>query len=282
MVRPKLTQQREIVEALRTDYSVRQICEVLGFTRSSLYYHPKQDPSEAVLRDEIETLALRYPTYGYRRITEMLVRMGYSVGYKRVARLMKAANLSVSVKRICQTTTSTAGTPPWVNRLKDLEVSRCDQVWVGDITYVRLKAHFVYVSLLMDVFTRMIRGWHLSQHLSQSLTLKPLEEAFCHSVCEIHHSDQGVQYLSKVYVATLEAHGVEISVARRGCPWENGYAERLIRTLKEEEVHLNDYESITEARDRIGEFLTNVYNLKRPHSALGYLTPMEFQKQNLD
>ncbi len=282
MVRPKLTQQREIVEALRTDYSVRQICEVLGFTRSSLYYHPKQDPSEAVLRYEIETLALRYPTYGYRRITEMLVRMGYSVGYKRVARLMKAANLSVSVKRICQTMPSTAGMHPWVNRLKALEVSRCDQVWVGDITYVRLKTNFVYVSLLMDVFTRMIRGWHLSLHLSQSLTLKPLEEAFCHSVPEIHHSDQGVQYLSKVYVATLEAHGVEISVVRRGCPWENGYAERLIRTLKEEEVHLNEYESITEARDRIGDFITNVYNLKRPHSALGYLTPMEFQKQNLD
>ena len=282
MVRPKLTQQREIVEALRTDYSVRQICEVLGFTRSNLYYHPKQDPSEAVLRDEIETLALRYPTYGYRRITEMLVRMGYSVGYKRVARLMKATHLSVSVRRVCQTTTSLEGVCPWVNRLKALEICRCNQVWVADITYVRLKGRFIYVCLLMDVFTRMIRGWHLSQHLSQSLTLKPLEEAFCHSVPEIHHSDQGVQYLSKVYVSTLKAHGVEISVAQRGRPWENGYAERLIRTLKEEEVHLNEYKSITEARDRIGDFITNVYNLKRPHSALGYLTPMEFQKQNLD
>ena len=282
MVRPKLTQQREIVEALRTDYSVRQICEVLGFTRSNLYYHPKQDPSEAVLRDEIETLALRYPTYEYRRITEMLVRMGYSVGYKRVARLMKATHLSVSVRRVCQTTTSLEGVCPWVNRLKALEICRCNQVWVADITYVRLKGRFIYVCLLMDVFTRMIRGWHLSQHLSQSLTLKPLEEAFCHSVPEIHHSDQGVQYLSKVYVSTLKAHGVEISVAQRGRPWENGYAERLIRTLKEEEVHLNEYKSITEARDRIGDFITNVYNLKRPHSALGYLTPMEFQKQNLD
>ena len=282
MVRRKLTEQREIVEALRTDYSVRQICEVLGFTRSSLYYQPKQDASEAVLRDEIEALALRYPTYGYRRITKLLRRMGYTVGYKRVARLMKAANLSISVKRVCQTTTSLDGVCPYVNRLKDLEVCRCDQVWVADITYVRLKGRFIYVCLLMDVFTRMIRGWHLSQHLSQSLTLKPLEEALDHSVPEIHHSDQGVQYLSKVYVATLEAHSVEISVAQRGRPWENGYAERLIRTLKEEEVHLNDYQSITEARDRIGDFLTNVYNLKRPHSALGYLTPMEFQKQNLD
>ena len=117
--------------------------------------------------------------------------------------------------------------------------------------------------------------------MTQSLTLKPLEEALCHSVPEIHHSDQGAQYLSKAYITTLEAYGVEISVAQRGRPWENGYAERLIRTLKEEEVHLNDYQSITEARDRIGHFITQVYHQKRPHSALGYLTPMEFQRQKL-
>ena len=137
---------------------MRQICEVLGFTRSNLYYHPKQDPSEALLRDEIETLAARYPTYGYRRITKLLLRQGYTVGYKRVARLMKATNLSVSVKRICQTTTSVEGTRSWVNRLKDLEISRCDQVWVGNITYIRLQRRFIYICLLMDVFTRMIRG----------------------------------------------------------------------------------------------------------------------------
>ena len=182
----------------------------------------RQDPSEVVLRDEIEKLALRYPTYGYRRITKLLGRMGYPVGYKRVARLMKAADLSVSVKRVCQTTTSFEGGRPWANRLKDLEVYQCDQVWVDDITYVRLKAHFIYVCLLMDVFTRMIRAWQLSQHLSQSLTLKPLKAALCHSVCEIHHSDQGVQYLSSAYIATLEAHRIEISVAALGCPWENG------------------------------------------------------------
>ena len=133
----------------------------------------------------------------------------------------------------------------------------------------------------MDVFTRIIKAWQLSQHLNQSLTLKPLEEALCHSVPEIHHSDQGVQYLSKAYIATLEAHGVEISVAHRGRPWENGYAERLIRTLKEEEVHLNAYEDIHEAGARIGQFITQVYHQKRPHAALDYLTPMEFEQQNL-
>ncbi len=128
----------------------------------------------------------------------------------------------------------------------------------------------------------MIRGWHLSQHLTQSLTLKPLEAALHRSVPEIHHSDQGVQYLSSAYISTLTRHGIEISLAQRGWPWENGYAERLIRTLKEEEVHLNAYEDIHEARvSRIGHFITQVYHQKRPHSVLGYLTPMEFQRKNL-
>ncbi len=278
----KPSQQRYIVETLRTDFSVRQICEVLGINKSTLYYQAKNDSSEDVLREEIERLAARYPTYGYRRIRKLLLRMGYAVGYRRVARLMKAANLSVSVKRICQTTTSSEAMHPWVNRLEALEVSRCDQVWVGDITYVRLKTHFVYVSLLMDVFSRRIRGWQVSQHLTQPLTFRALEQALRQSVPEIHHSDQGVQYLSNAYLSMLTEHGVEISVARRGRPWENGYAERLIRTLKEEEVYLNDYEDIHEVRVRIGHFIEQVYHLKRPHSALGYLTPMEFEQQNLD
>ena len=260
---------------------MRDICGILGVNRSSFYYHPKEDPSEAVLRAEIEKLAGAYPRYGYRRMTQLLLRQGYTVGTRRVARLMKEKNLLVSLKRACQTTKSLQGEKPWSNRLENLDVSRQDQVWVSDITYVRLNGRFIYVCLLMDVFTRMIKAWQLSQHLSQSLTLKPLEEAFCHSVPEIHHSDQGVQYLSKAYITTLEEHGVEISVAQRGRPWEKGYAERLIRTLKEEEVHLNEYQSITEARDRIGHFITQVYHQKRPHSALGYLTPMEFQRQTL-
>ena len=190
---------------------MREICEVLGFTRSNLYYAPKSGPYEEVLCAEIEKLALQYPTYRYRRITKLLQRMGHTVGSKRVARLMKDANLSVAVKRICQTTTSVDGVSPYVNCLETVEASECDQVWVGDITYVRLKAHFVYVSLLMDVFTRRIRGWQVSQHLTQPLTLKPLERALCQSVVEIHHSDQGVQYLSNVYLSTLAEHGVEIS-----------------------------------------------------------------------
>ena len=260
---------------------MRDICEILGVNRGSFYYHPKEDPSEAVLCAEIEKLAGAYPRYGYRRITQLLVRQGYTVGTRRVARLMTENHLSVSVKRACRTTQSLQGEKPWSNLIENVEVSRPDQVWVADITYVRLKGRFIYLAVLMDVFTRVIKAWQIRQHLNSSLTLKPLEEALCHSVPEIHHSDQGVQYLSNAYVAKLKAHGVEISVARRGCPWENGYAERVIRTLKEEEVHLREYQDIHEAREHIGHFIGHVYNQKRPHSALGYLTPKEFQRKTL-
>ena len=279
-----------MVETLQTDYSVRHICDTLGFNRSNLYYQPQKDPFEQVLRDEIEKLSARYPRYGYRRITQMLVRMGYAVGYRRVAKLMKANNLSVAVKRGCQTTESFDGLGQWVNRLENLDICRRNQVWVGDITYVRLKGRFVYVSVLMDVFTRVVRGWQLSRHLTEPLTLRPLQQALSQSVPEIHHSDQGVQYLSTTYISTLIGHGIEISLAHKGRPWENGYAERLIRTLKsvsipilsgEEEVHLNDYDDIMDAKQRIGHFIVQVYNQKRPHSALGYLTPVEFEQQYL-
>ena len=168
---------------------------------------------------------------------------------------MKAVNLSVAVKRACQTTRSAESPHPWENRLKTLDITRCDKVWVGDIPYVRLKHRFIYVAPLM------------------------LEQALHNRVPEIHHSDQGAQYLSKNYISTLRKHGVEILVVHRGHPCENGYAERLIRTLKEEEVHLNEYQNIHEAREHIEYFITQVYHLKRPHSALGDLTPFEFEQK---
>ena len=276
-----LTEKRRIVQTLRTDYSIRQICDTTGFNRSSLYYEPKKDPCEALLQQEIEMLSARYPRYGYRRITEELLRPGYTVGYRRVARLMKSAHLLVSIKRSCQTTKSVDGKCQWVNRLDKLDICRRNQVWVADVTYIRLKGNFIYVSFLLDVFTRMIRGWQLSRHLTQPLTLRPLQQALRENVPEIHHSDQGVQYLSNAYVSTLTDYGIEISLAHRGRPWENGYAERFIRTLKEEEIYLNDYDDITDAKAYIGHFIEQVYNQKRPHSALGYLTPIEFEQKNL-
>ena len=193
---------------------------MLGFNKSTFYYQPKSDTSEDILRAEIQQLAAQYPTYGYRRITKLLLRLGYIVGYKRVvSRLMKEEHLWVLVKRVCQTTRSFEGRHPWVNRVQTLEISRENQVWVGDITYVRLKRRFIYVAVLMDIFTRMIRGWQVGPHLNTSLTLKPLQEALLESGSpEIHHSDQGVQYLSTVYLSTLKEHGIEISVARRGHP----------------------------------------------------------------
>ena len=195
----------------------------LGFNKSTFYYQPKINASEDVLRTEIQRLAARYPTYGYRRIRALLLRQGYTVGYKRVARLMKKENLSVSVKRVCQTTRSFEGQHPWVNRVQSLEISREDQVWVGDITYVRLKRCFIYVALLIDIFTRMIRGWQISPHLNTSLTLKPLQEALLQSESlKIHHSEQGVQYPLTAYLSTLKEHGIQISLAHRGRPWENG------------------------------------------------------------
>ncbi len=149
---------------------MRDISGILGVNRGSFYYHPQEDPSEAVLRAEIEKLAGRYPRYGYRRITQLLQRQGYTVGTRRVARLMKTNNLLVSVKRACQTTKSFQGDNPWINRLENLEVSRQDQVWVADITYIRLKGRFIYLCLLMDVFTRLIRvSWHIG-----SPALEPL------------------------------------------------------------------------------------------------------------
>ena len=142
---------------------MREICETLGFNRSSFYYHPQEDPSEDALRSEIETLAGRYPRYGYRRITQLLLRMGYTVGTRRVARLMKNSNLLVPVKRACQTTKSLQGTGPWRNRLETLEVSRQDQVWVADITYVRLKGRFIYVCHALIIWQYRLDAWNLFQ-----------------------------------------------------------------------------------------------------------------------
>jgi putative transposase len=153
------------------------------------------------------------------------------------------------------------------------------QVWVSDITYIRLREEFVYLAVLMDVFTRSIRGWHLGRSLDQSLTLRALEQALAKPPPEIHHSDQGVQYAASAYTARLHQAGVQRSQAEVGAAWQNGYAERLMRTIKEEGVDLSEYEDYTDAIRQLGRFLDEVYMHKRIHSSLGYLTPAEFEQQ---
>jgi transposase InsO family protein len=258
---------------------VEMVCRVLGLPRSSYYYHA-QVKAENDLKDAIQLVAGQFPTYGTRRIAHQLRRPPYHyiVGRKRTQRLMRSMNLLCPVKRLrIRTTDSQHGFPRFSNLTEGLIISFPNQVWVADITYIRLKHSFIYLAVLMDVFTRAIRGWQLSRTLDQNLTLYALNQALVQNCPTIHHSDQGIQYAFKNYVQVLRAHKVQISMASVGKPEENGYAERLMRTIKEEEVELAEYKDLDDARDQIGRFLEDVYMTKRIHSALNYATPAEFE-----
>jgi putative transposase len=264
---------------LREDYPANMLCEALDLPRSSFYYQPRQADDEA-LRAAIAQMAGDWPTYGYRRITAMLRRADWVVNHKRVQRLLGAMGLQVTRKPLKRrTTNSQHAFPRYPNLVQDLSIVRPDQVWVADITYIRLRIEWVYLAVLMDVFTRAIRGWHLARSLDQSLTLTALRRALADRLPEIHHSDQGVQYAATNYTDLLAQHGVLVSMAEVGDPTQNGFAERLIRTIKEEEVDLSDYHDYPDAYRHIGRFLDEVYMLKRIHSSLGYLTPVEFEQQ---
>jgi putative transposase len=264
---------------LSQDYPVRQVCRVLEYARSRHYYQPRTR-AEAPLRAALVRLAEAWPTYGYRRVTALLRREGLQVNRKHVARLMREMRLQGRRPRHRpRTTHSGHAYPQYPNLVQSLTVVRPDQVWVGDITSVRLRDEFVYLAVLMDVYTRGIRGWHLSRHLDQSLTLTALQRALVQYRPEIHHSAQGVQYAATAYIHTLRAHEVQISMAAIGEATENGYAERLMRTIKEEEVTLHEYASFREAYQHLGRFLDEVYQHKRIHSALGYLTPAEVETE---
>jgi putative transposase len=269
-----------LVKQLSQEYPIAVICQVFEVSRSSVYYKPVALPSETEIKSEIAKLAEEYPTYGYRRITAMLHRGGQQVNNKRVRRLMGEMGLvGKSPKKRCRTTNSQHEFPRYPNRVAGLVVERPDQLWVGDITYVKLGNGFVYLAVLMDVFTRSIRGWQLARSMEVELTLVALKRALARGSPEMHHSDQGVQYAAKAYTTLLKEQGVEISMAEVGEPTQNGYAERLMRTIKEEEVELSEYRNFEEAYQEIGKFLDDVYTKKRIHSSLGYLTPMEFENQ---
>ena len=265
---------------LAPDYSITLTCDLLDCPRSSYYYQEEQR-DEAKLKADIKRVIAEWPTYGYRRVTAQLRRQEWLVNRKRVQRLMQEMDLQAKTKhRKRRTTNSEHDFPRYPNLVQNLEVVRPDRVWVSDITYVRLRHIFVYLAVIMDVFTRCIRGWNLGRGLDHSLTLTALQRALAaHPAPEIHHSDQGVQYAASAYTQALQDVNVQISMADVGAAWQNGYAERLIRTIKEEEVDLSEYLDYNDARRQLGRFLGDVYMHERIHSSLGYLTPAEFEDQ---
>lgn len=247
--------------------------------RSSYYYRSTKHGDEQI-KKAIEAIVGEWPTYGYRRVTAQLHRQKLHVNAKRVRRLMH--EMGIAGKVVCRkrrTTNSEHSFPRYPNLVQELTIDHPDQVWVADITYIRLGQGFVYLAVLMDVFTRGIRGWRLGRDISRELTQAALSVALTQGKPEIHHSDQGVQYAATDYVMLLRANDTEISMATVGEPTENGYAERLMRTIKEEEVDLSEYRDYHDANRQIGRFLDEVYNRKRIHSSLGYLTPAEFEAQ---
>lgn len=220
------------------------------------------------------------PRYGYRRVTAELRRRGLPVKHKRVQRLMQLMNLQRKIKaKKRRTTNSQHAFPRYPNLVQDLVVIRSDQVWVYDITYIALRQECVYLAAIMAVYTRGICGWQLSRSLDYTLTLGALRRALPTQQSEIHHSDQGVQYAATAYTAEWQARRIQISMAEVGEPTQKGYAERLMRTIKEEEVDLSDYDDYHDALTQLGKFLDDVYMHKRVHSSLGYLTPVEFEAQ---
>ena len=221
-----------MIQVLADDYPVSLLCDLLACPRSSYYYQPTL-PDETEVKTAIEEVVIEWPTYGYRRVTKQLRRKGRTVNKKRVQRLMRGMGLSVKTKRKARkTTNSQHDFPRYPNLVQDIAIVRPDQVWVSDITYIRLRDEFVYLAVIMDVFTRGIRGWHLGRSLDQALTLIALDRALAGHKPEIHHSDQGIQYAATAYTEMLRAAGAEISMADIGEAWQNGYAERLMRTIK--------------------------------------------------
>ena len=265
---------------------VTALLETLSLSRATHYRHlanPLPADQDMELRDQIQRLALEWPQYGYRRITAELHRQGLEANHKRVLRLMREDNLLCLRNRHFMTTTDSRHSMTiYPNLVPALRLTGINQLWVADITYIRLAREFVYLAVILDAYSRRCIGWALEPHLEAQLAVAALRQSLATRKIEaglVHHSDRGVQYASSVYTELLKEQGVRISMSRTGNPYDNAQAERFMRTLKYEEVYLFEYETMAEARARISHFLEEVYNQKRLHSAIGYLPPAEYEQQ---
>jgi putative transposase len=265
---------------------VEQLCRFAGVSRATYYRHwrgsaPRQE--EMALRDAIQRLAVADRRRGYRYITALLRREGWQANHKRVLRLMRADNLLALRRKpfVPVTTDSSHGWRVVPNLARGIELTGLDQLWVADITYVRLAEDFAYLAIILDAFSRKVIGWAIATHLRAELAIEALQMALAARQPMpgglIHHSDRGVQYACGDYVALLGRCDIQPSMSRVGNPYDNAKAERFMRTLKEEEVHASNYRDADEARAGIGHFIDTVYNRQRLHSALDYLTPEEYE-----
>ncbi len=271
---------------METRLTVRRMCQIAGVSRAGFYRLPaaeKPARQDIEVRHEMQKIALEWPSYGSRRITAELEARGWEVNRKRVQRLMREDNLLCLRKgKFVVTTDSQHGLAVYPNLARAMVVTGVDQLWVADITYIRLEEEFVYLAVILDAHSRRVIGWELDQTLEDSLTLAALTQALRQRVVRpglVHHSDRGIQYASGDYIAVLKRHHIEISMSRKASPWDNPACESFMKTLKYEEVYRTEYRDLADARLRIGEFLEKVYNAKRLHSALDYLSPVEFERR---
>lgn len=266
--------------------SVERMCALAGVSRAAYYRAwAGSDPQreETALRDVIQRLALANRHYGYRRIGALLRREGWCVNHKRVVRIMREDNLLCLKKPLFTppTTDTRHSWRLWPNLARHLKPMTTNQLWVADITYVRLAEAFIYLAVVLDAFSRKVVGWAMADHLRASLALDALDMALASREVIVgglvHHSDRGVQYACGDYIARLETAGIQPSMSRAGCPYDNAMAESFMRTLKHEEVDGSAYRDLAQARAAIGEFIEVIYNHQRLHSALAYMSPVEFE-----
>jgi transposase InsO family protein len=262
-----------------------ELCQIAGVSRAGYYRFQQCVPEcegDVDLRSAMQKIGLEWPSYGYRRVHRELLRRGWRVNHKRVLRLMRVDNLLCLRKRkFILTTDSRHGLPIYPNLAKDMVLTGINQLWIADITYIRLEMEFVYLAVLLDAFSRSCIGWALQRSLEAGLVLEALRMALRQRRPRpglVHHSDRGVQYAAQDYRAQLQQHGIRISMSRRGNVYDNAMAESFMKTLKYEEVYRTEYRNLEEAQVSIKEFLEKIYNQKRLHSALGYRPPREFER----